>query len=116
MDVAAVAQKILASCRLNLRPNRRAGRSRSGLIPAASPAANRPRHAREFETWLADGAAGEMEWLARGAEKRGDPQKVLPGARSVIVVAMNYWQGKRKPDAETGDRKGWTHRALRVGR
>ena len=53
-----------------------------------------PRHGREFETWLADGAAGEMDWLERGAEKRGDPQKILPGARSVIVVALNYWQGE----------------------
>ncbi|MEY2482642.1 MAG: epoxyqueuosine reductase [Verrucomicrobiota bacterium] len=36
-----------------------------------------------------------MEWLARGQEKRCDPQQVLPGARSVIVVALNYWQGER---------------------
>ena len=52
-----------------------------------------PRHGAEFTTWLREGAAGEMEWLARGAEKRGDPQKVLHGARSIIVVALNYWQG-----------------------
>jgi epoxyqueuosine reductase len=53
-----------------------------------------PQHGKEFETWLRDGAAGEMEWMARGAEKRGDLQKVLPGARSVIVVALNYFQGE----------------------
>jgi len=52
-----------------------------------------PRHGNEFQAWLDEGAAGEMEWMARGAEKRGDPQKVLPGARSVIVVALNYFQG-----------------------
>ena len=52
-----------------------------------------PRHGEEFGTWLRDGAAGEMDWLARGEEKRRDPQKVLPGVRSVIVVALNYWQG-----------------------
>ncbi|MEP6821273.1 MAG: tRNA epoxyqueuosine(34) reductase QueG [Chthoniobacterales bacterium] len=56
-----------------------------------------PPHAGEFETWVAEGAAGEMEWLARGAEKRADPQKVLSGARSVVVVAMNYWQGEEEP-------------------
>ena len=56
-----------------------------------------PRHGREFEAWLAEGAAGEMDWLARGAEKRGDPQKVLFGARTVIVVALNYWQGGAPP-------------------
>lgn len=57
--------------------------------------AGAPRHGKEFQAWLGDGAAGEMEWMARGAEKRGDPQKVLLGARSVIVVALNYFQGNQ---------------------
>jgi epoxyqueuosine reductase len=52
-----------------------------------------PRHADEFRGWLREGAAGEMEWMERGAEKRCDPQQVLPGARSMVVVALNYWQG-----------------------
>jgi epoxyqueuosine reductase len=60
-----------------------------------------PRYGKEFQTWLGDGAAGEMEWMARGAEKRGDLQKVLPGARSVIVVALNYFQGD--PPAQSLD-------------
>ncbi|MEP6808789.1 MAG: tRNA epoxyqueuosine(34) reductase QueG [Chthoniobacterales bacterium] len=52
-----------------------------------------PRHAPEFKAWLAEGAAGEMEWLERGADKRADPEQILPGARSMIVLALNYWQG-----------------------
>jgi epoxyqueuosine reductase len=52
-----------------------------------------PQHAEEFRDWLREGAAGEMEWMERGAEKRCDPQQVLASARSVIVVALNYWQG-----------------------
>ena len=52
-----------------------------------------PKHADEFNNWLRDGAAGEMEWMERGKEKRRDPQTVLPGARSVIVFALNYFQG-----------------------
>jgi epoxyqueuosine reductase len=52
-----------------------------------------PSHAEEFRGWLAEGAAGEMQWMERGAEKRCDPQQILPGVRSVIVVALNYWQG-----------------------
>lgn len=59
-------------------------------ITAAIP----PRHATEFRSWLREGAAGEMEWMQRGEEKRSDPQKVLAGARSVIVVALNYFQGE----------------------
>jgi epoxyqueuosine reductase len=54
-----------------------------------------PPHANEFGSWLRDGAAGEMSYMERGAEKRHDPQKVLPGVRSIIVLALNYWQGDR---------------------
>jgi epoxyqueuosine reductase len=52
-----------------------------------------PNHAKEFGEWLDDGAAGEMNYIARGGEKRRDPQKILPGARSIIVLALNYFQG-----------------------
>jgi len=53
-----------------------------------------PGHASEFRTWLREGAAGEMSYMERGEEKRCDPQKVLSGARSIVVVALNYWQGE----------------------
>ena len=59
-------------------------------IAIASP----PRHSAEFRAWLKAGSAGEMSWIERGAEKRTDPQQVLPGARSVVVLAMSYWQGE----------------------
>ncbi|HEV2046273.1 MAG TPA: tRNA epoxyqueuosine(34) reductase QueG [Chthoniobacterales bacterium] len=52
-----------------------------------------PLHANEFGDWLQDGAHGEMGYMQRGEEKRSDPQKVLPGARSIIVLALNYFQG-----------------------
>ena len=44
-----------------------------------------------------------MDWIERTVEKRCDPQKVLPGVRSVVALAMNYWQGdeERRPDADT---------------
>ncbi|MDQ6940444.1 MAG: tRNA epoxyqueuosine(34) reductase QueG [Verrucomicrobiota bacterium] len=57
-----------------------------------------PRHGEEFRNWLREGAAGEMDWLERSAEKRSDPSKILPGAQSVIVVALNYWQGHGEPE------------------
>jgi epoxyqueuosine reductase len=59
-------------------------------ITASAP----PRHGAEFSAWLRAGAAGEMEWLGRGEMKRRDPQEVLAGANSMIVVALNYWQGE----------------------
>ena len=52
-----------------------------------------PKHTSEFRTWLREGAAGEMSYMERGEEKRCDPQIVLPGARSIVVLALNYWQG-----------------------
>ncbi|PZR71181.1 MAG: tRNA epoxyqueuosine(34) reductase QueG [Chthoniobacterales bacterium] len=64
--------------------------------------ADAPRHGEEFRAWLREGAAGEMDWMARGEEKRCDPQQVLPGARSVIVVALNYWQGEQTASPATG--------------
>src|ERR1700682_6096500 len=60
------------------------------LVAACAP----PLHADEFASWLKEGAAGEMHYMKRGEEKRRDPQKVLPGARSIVVLALNYWQGQ----------------------
>jgi len=52
-------------------------------------------HAAEFRQWLAEGKHATMDWLARGADKRGDLQLVLPGAQSIIVLATNYFQGDK---------------------
>ena len=40
--------------------------------------------------WLDAGFAGRMTWLHSNIEKRTDPAKLLPGAKSVIVVGLNY--------------------------
>ncbi len=46
-----------------------------------------------FRWWLDQGFAGTMAYLKRGEEKRGDFEKILPGARSVICCGLNYYQG-----------------------
>jgi epoxyqueuosine reductase len=66
---------------------------------AVGPAAP-PEHGPAFDTWLAAGYAGTMDYLGRGRAKRLDLQQVLPGARSVIAVALNYHQGN--PPAAPG--------------
>ncbi|HAB19583.1 MAG TPA: tRNA epoxyqueuosine(34) reductase QueG [Verrucomicrobiota bacterium] len=55
-------------------------------ITTADPPDSAPR----FREALAEGRHAEMHWLARNAEKRVDPQRVLPGARSVVIVAASY--------------------------
>ena len=52
--------------------------------------AHSPESAERFQNWIAEKQHGEMAWLERNAEKRIDPQKVLPGAKSVIVLAASY--------------------------
>jgi epoxyqueuosine reductase len=52
--------------------------------------ANSPESAARFKQWLAEGRHGEMAWLERNARKRVDPQQVLPGARSIIALAVSY--------------------------
>ena len=49
-----------------------------------------PASAEQFQSWVAEKNHGEMAWLERNAPKRIDPQKVLPGAKSVIVLATSY--------------------------
>jgi epoxyqueuosine reductase len=48
-----------------------------------------------YEDWLAHGMHGDMEYLARGAEKRGDTRLPYPGAVSAVVVGLDY--GGREP-------------------
>lgn len=49
-----------------------------------------PESAGQLQQWLSSGQYGEMAWIARNAEKRVDPQRVLPGARTVICLAVSY--------------------------
>ncbi len=48
-------------------------------------------HAGEFRRWIDDGRHGDMAWLARAPERRCDPRVVLPGCRSVLCLALNYF-------------------------
>ena len=53
--------------------------------------------AARYARWLAQGRNGCMEWAARHCDLRDDPEGLLPGVRSVIVVAMNYYPARFQP-------------------
>ncbi|MEM7147740.1 MAG: tRNA epoxyqueuosine(34) reductase QueG [Verrucomicrobiota bacterium] len=67
------------------------------IAPAAEA-----KHAPSFDQWIADGCHGDMTWMERNPERRKDPRVVLPGAKSIIVLALNYFQGDTIPRSQPG--------------
>jgi epoxyqueuosine reductase len=57
-----------------------------------------PPHAQAYLQWLQKGYAGEMGYLHRTADLRLNPQSLLPGAKSAVVVGLNYKQPSDLPD------------------
>ena len=58
-----------------------------------APAMRAP-HADDYLAWVAEGKAGDMGWLERNLERRTDPREVLPGARAMVCLALNYYPGE----------------------
>jgi epoxyqueuosine reductase len=56
--------------------------------------ADPPEHGAALRRWVEAGHAATMGYLKRRLEERLDPRRVLPGARSVLCVALNYYQGE----------------------
>jgi epoxyqueuosine reductase len=48
--------------------------------------------------WLSRGFQGEMDYMARNQDKRLDPRVLMPGARSVISVLVNYFPKETLPE------------------
>lgn len=65
----------------------REGFHKVGIVRAEALVAEAPR----LNEWLARGYHGEMSWMARDVAKRLDPREVFPPARSIVVVALNYY-------------------------
>ena len=67
-------------------------------------------HDDGLRAWLDAGMQGEMGWMERSAEKRIDPQLVLPGARSAIMLGVSYADAGRGAGDE--GRPTWARYAL----
>lgn len=59
-----------------------------------------------FREWIGAGRHGSMTWLAREVETRLDPRALLPGARSIVVVADLYTPRGAGAGPEA-TREGW---------
>ena len=62
------------------------GFARVGFAAAAEPEATRER----LLEWLTRGHQASMAWMERDPSRRWDVERILPGARSVIVVSLVY--------------------------
>jgi epoxyqueuosine reductase len=68
----------------------RLGFLKVGIVPA------QPLPQEEhFTTWLERGLHGEMRYMERQAQKRRNPQMVLPNAKSLLILALNYYTEDR---------------------
>lgn len=78
-----------------------------GIAPAEPS-----RWGEAYRAWIAAGEHGAMEYLGRHLDERLDIQKRFPWARSVVAVALAYWQ----PDPPTEQRPDAASPAGRIAR
>ncbi len=56
--------------------------------------------ARRLESWLNKGLQGSMQYMENYFDLRVDPAKLVPGAKSVITLLLNYYpEQQQQPDA-----------------
>jgi epoxyqueuosine reductase len=79
-------------------------------VPAAPAApAGSERGLRE---WLRAGRHADMQWMERSLEKRLNPDLVLPGVRSIIMLGVSYWTERRQNGAQDPAAPRWARYAL----
>ena len=82
------------------------GFNKIGIVGAASL----DDEGRRLKEWLARGYHGEMSWMSRAVDKRIDPHEIFLQARSVVVVALNYYtphQHQESPATGKVSRYAW---------
>ncbi len=64
--------------------------------------------ARRLEQWLNKGMHGSMQYMENHFEMRVDPARLVPGAKSVITVLLNYFPAEeKKPTAAKISKYAW---------
>jgi epoxyqueuosine reductase len=85
------------------RKARELGFDKAGIVRAEAL----DNEGRRLRSWLGRGFHGSMAWMAREPEKRADPRVLFPGARSVVVVALNYFTDHRHSGTGKISRYAW---------
>jgi epoxyqueuosine reductase len=49
-----------------------------------------PQAAARLREFLTAGTHGDMDWMARNADRRGDPPTLWPDARAIVMLGVNY--------------------------
>ena len=99
----------LSPAQLTAEVKRRAqalGFQKVGVVRAEPLAEERAR----LEEWLARGHHASMGWMERDVARRTDPRELLPGARTVVAVALNYYtphEHAREPGTGKISRYAW---------
>jgi epoxyqueuosine reductase len=75
----------------------------AGFDRAGIAVLDRSDYGEAFRSWLEAGLHAGMSWLERRVEHRLDPAQLVPGARSVLCVALRYLV----PDDETVEGDLW---------
>lgn len=65
-----------------------------------SKAERMDEEAKKLEEWLNQGMHGKMGYMENHFEKRVDPTKLVPGAKSVVSLMYNYYTEKEQTDPE----------------
>ena len=66
------------------------GISRAGFLEEEAP---------RLERWLKAGMHGEMGWMENHFDKRLDPTLLVPGAKSVVSLLLNYYPEEQQPES-----------------
>ncbi len=73
------------------------------LVGISKPVLSKNHH-EAYSHWIANGFAGSMKYMTRSQNTRAFPDTVLPGVRSVISLAINYYhpEDNRPKDSNFG--------------
>ena len=74
----------------------RLGFSHTGISKAGFLEDEAPR----LEQWLTQNMHGQMSYMERYFDKRLDPTLLVPGAKSVVSLLLNYYPSEKQNDAE----------------